>query len=212
MTLVELWKMSLHFIARLIAWREGFADWVPLKSLYSPSTPVIPPPIPLIKKVEKPQKSGCTKIIVYLALGLIGLGILNGIISSGSKSSSSPSSQNNSQPDSTPSIPAAESPKLFSVGETCKIENFDFTVESVKVFRSLGDTSASEGGVYVCVKFKYKNTSDKPIGAWSLPSITKLISPKGVQYTSDLGATVGSTGASVGNSDRGNQSAIPSRQ
>ena len=157
------------------AWREGFTDWVPVKSLYS-AAPTKPPELPQAAVKEKSEKQGCSPITT---IGVIFIVVVL-IVFLGTQGSDT----------STSATPEAKSEKTLSVGEVAPIKNFDFSIESVKVLRNIGDKQAAGGGIFVCVKYKFKNTSGKPIGSFSFPTVRKLISPKDAQYSADVGATV----------------------
>jgi len=49
-------------------------------------------------------------------------------------------------------------------------------------------STPAEGGIYVAVKYKYKNIGTEPIGVFDKPSL-KLISPDGVGYSADVGVS-----------------------
>lgn len=83
--------------------------------------------------------------------------------------------------------------KVYKVGDVIKTDNLEITITKVEERQKVGsefDTSnVSEGGTYICVQWKYKNVSKKPIGTFSQPSIV-LNDKDGASYSSDFGATV----------------------
>ncbi|MDP2214995.1 DUF4352 domain-containing protein [Phenylobacterium sp.] len=93
----------------------------------------------------------------------------------------------------TPAEPAAPAkPSTTPIGEPVSARGVEVTVESVRLRQSVGSQylseRASEGGVLVIVQTKIKNVSDRPIGAFSIPTI-ELMDPAGVTYSSDIGKT-----------------------
>jgi flagellar basal body-associated protein FliL len=82
---------------------------------------------------------------------------------------------------------------VVNIGDTVETNTFEITILSVEVKDYVGYTSSGssprDGGLYVAVKFEYKNTSDKPIDMYSLPSI-KLQDSKGTNYSSDYVASL----------------------
>ena len=82
---------------------------------------------------------------------------------------------------------------LYSVGETITTDKFEITINNIQTKESVGGKyspkEASDGGIYVCVDYEYKNISNQPISSFSCPKI-KLKDSNDVSYDSDLSATM----------------------
>ena len=82
--------------------------------------------------------------------------------------------------------------KIYNIGDTVKYKKFEITIENVSTRDIVGDeyfnSTPAEGGIYVCVDFKYKNITEKPIGMFSFPSI-RLVDSKGTRYSTDISAS-----------------------
>jgi len=80
----------------------------------------------------------------------------------------------------------------YKVNDTIKADNLEFTVTSAQEKKQVGSqyfqSNPSEGGTYVAVQWKYKNTSDKPIGTFSQPRIN-LVDSSGTSYDADINAS-----------------------
>ena len=78
------------------------------------------------------------------------------------------------------------------LGDTFETRKFEIVVTNVTMRKSVGGdflgSTASEGAVYVCIEWKYKNISTKPIGIFSMPSL-KLIDADGNRFDPDIGAS-----------------------
>lgn len=81
---------------------------------------------------------------------------------------------------------------MYKVNDTVKADNLEFTVTSAQEKNQVGSqyfqSNPSEGGTYVAVQWKYKNTSDKPIGTFSQPRIN-LVDSAGTSYDADINAS-----------------------
>ncbi len=90
------------------------------------------------------------------------------------------------------STTAEEASVPIKVGDTITTDKFEITVTAVEERAEVGSeffsAKAAEGGKYIAIQWKYKNISDKPIGAFSQPSL-KLVDSSGNKYDSDLDAT-----------------------
>lgn len=79
------------------------------------------------------------------------------------------------------------------VGEPIRTEQFEITVNSVGEKSRVGgeyfSSNPSEGGVYLAIRWKYKNVTSKPISSFSAPGL-KLIDINNVEYEPDIGASV----------------------
>jgi len=86
-----------------------------------------------------------------------------------------------------------------SVGIPTAVGPLEINVKKISFRRSLGDgpfaSTPSDGAIYVCVEYSYKNISDKPIPAMSFtgpstPGNPQLVDPAGIEYDMDLGASM----------------------
>lgn len=80
----------------------------------------------------------------------------------------------------------------YKVNDTVKADNLEMSVTSAQEKKQVGSqyfqSNPSEGGTYVAVQWKYKNTSDKPIGSFSTPRIN-LVDSAGTSYDADINAS-----------------------
>jgi hypothetical protein len=81
----------------------------------------------------------------------------------------------------------------FNIGETIKNETFEVTINSVKFLTNVGgiifNEKAADGGLFVAIKWKYKNISSKPINMFNAPTLS-LLDSNGAKYDNDLGASI----------------------
>lgn len=102
------------------------------------------------------------------------------------------SGTNNATNSSTTAANSSDIQTMYSVGETITTDKFEITINNIQTKESVGgeyfSTDASDGGIYVCVDFEYKNISNQPISSFSCPKI-KLKDSNGVTYESDINAT-----------------------
>ena len=80
---------------------------------------------------------------------------------------------------------------LLKIGDSFRTKKFDIQIVQNTTMRAVGNyfnLTASEGAIYVAIRFKYKNISTKPIGSFSKPRI-KLKAPDSTEYDPDIGAT-----------------------
>lgn len=81
---------------------------------------------------------------------------------------------------------------IYNVGDVIKTKKYEIIVTNVNTTEEVGGEflkkQPSEGGIYVCVDFTYKNISDSPISSFSFPSL-KLVDSKGVKYSNDIEAS-----------------------
>lgn len=86
-----------------------------------------------------------------------------------------------------------EEDKKFKVGDKITTGKYEITIISVEEKSSVGskyaESKPADGGVYVAVKWEYKNISNEPIGAFSFPKLA-LQDAKGTKYSEDLSASV----------------------
>ena len=107
-----------------------------------------------------------------------------------SKTVSNPSTATQTETKQADNKPKAET--SFKIGDMIKTEKFEIKILSVEERKEVGEKYVSskpaDGGIYVAVKFEYKNISDKPIGMFSFPKIVLQDSNKN-KYNQDLSAT-----------------------
>ena len=81
---------------------------------------------------------------------------------------------------------------FYKIGDTISYKKYEITIENVSTANEVGSeylkSTPAEGGIYVCVDFKYKNISDEPMSMFSFPSI-KLVDSKGTKYSNDISAS-----------------------
>ena len=95
--------------------------------------------------------------------------------------------------ESNDSAAANTEEKVYAVNEVVATDKVDFTVTVVEERDVIGDPSflgktASEGAVLVAIQHTMKNTSDEPLGMFSIPTIS-LVDSKGTKYSTDLDAS-----------------------
>lgn len=109
-----------------------------------------------------------------------------------SSNSGNKSGNNNTTNSSTTAADNPNIQTMYSVGETITTGKFEITINNIQTKESVGSeyfsTDASDGGIYVCVDFEYKNISNQPISSFSCPKI-KLKDSNGVTYEADINAT-----------------------
>lgn len=125
-------------------------------------------------------------LIVFIVLGGILAYVVLKTPDNGSNKSPNQASQSSAAaPDGSP---------IYPIGDTIKTDKFEITVQSVRTLTSIPDSLGgdpnrpADGGVYVAVRWKYKNISNKPIGSFSTPSI-ELVDKAGTTYDTDVGAS-----------------------
>ena len=140
--------------------------------------------------MKKIFKWGAIIIVILIVIGVISGSSGNNSDNSNSSSSTAVTeSEDNS--DSGPNAPTSkQEEKTYVIGEAIPTDKLEITVSSVGEHDMVGgqyiNEKASEGATLVVVDWKYKNVSEKPINAFSQPSI-KLIDENGTEYNSDLG-------------------------
>jgi len=86
----------------------------------------------------------------------------------------------------------ASEAKTYKVNEAIGTGKVEATVTNIenkdKVGTEYVNKQASEGGTFVAVQYKLKNTSDKPVGTFSFPTI-QLVDEKGTEYDFDVDAS-----------------------
>jgi hypothetical protein len=82
--------------------------------------------------------------------------------------------------------------KSFSVGETVRTDTFETTITSAETMDKVGSEfmaqNASDGGLYVAIRWNYKNVSSMPVGMFDQPSLY-LVAPDGTKYKQDIAAS-----------------------
>ena len=131
-------------------------------------------------------------IILILVIGFVGyklfigalgeLGIEKGDIVSSIKDAWEHDSKNDT----------SQYTSIYNKGDKITTDKFEITItdieERTKVGTLMFNESTSEGNVFICVRMKIKNISDKPIGTFSQPTFS-LIDSKNVTYRSDISAS-----------------------
>jgi hypothetical protein len=122
-------------------------------------------------------------------LSIIGVLILFGIIGSALGGGEEVSNEGGSS--ATASAPAKEQ-KVYIVGEAVPADKVEITVtkfeEKDQVGNEFVNKSVSEGGTFVAIQYKIKNTSKKPVGMFDYPSV-RLVDGEGTEYDSDIDAS-----------------------
>ena len=90
------------------------------------------------------------------------------------------------------STPTKNAETIYNIGDTVTTELYDFTITKVTTKKEVGSKyfskTPSEGGIYVCIEFEYKNISDARISMWEEPSIN-LIDKNNNKYSKDISAS-----------------------
>lgn len=78
------------------------------------------------------------------------------------------------------------------IGEAVTAPKAEVTIVKVSTRKRINGpfdvSEPAEGGIYVCVDYKYKNVMDKPMDMFSTPTF-KLMDSKGNLYDTDTGAS-----------------------
>ena len=131
---------------------------------------------------HKLKGSFLKKLILWPIGILIGLAFLVAILGGGEKGNTVTKKGSNQSPKEA----------VFDVGDSFQTRKFEISVSDVKQLGSVGSkyfsSQPSEGAIYIAVQWNYKNISDKPINAFSTPSL-KLIGASGTKYSADVGAS-----------------------
>lgn len=109
----------------------------------------------------------------------------------GDAGSSSPSLSQDSEAEPTASVEDKKPYEQFFLGEKIDFDAFEVQVASVQKLKKVGvlDQRPAEGGIFVAIEYKVKNTGDKPLGMFERPSF-KLVDDRGTTYSPDLNATM----------------------
>ncbi len=93
----------------------------------------------------------------------------------------------------TVSAPQQEQQEVIAeVGDMITTNKFEIIVTSVEERKKVGsgmfENNPAEGGIFIAVKWQYKNISDTPIGSFSTPYI-RLLDKNNTRHSSDIGAS-----------------------
>lgn len=129
--------------------------------------------------MKKFFKFGCLGFIVLIAL-IVVIAIATSGGDNGDSGSNSTSSKSEEQ-------------KAHKVGDTFTVDDkAEVSVTKVEEREQVGgqyaNKKASEGGTLVAIQWTVKNISDKPLGAFSTPTIN-LVDEKGTKYDADIDAS-----------------------
>lgn len=85
-----------------------------------------------------------------------------------------------------------EKETVYNIGDTVSTDKFELTLTKVETKSKVGteyfNSTPAEGGIYVAVKWKYKNISKEPINSWNTP-ILYLYDSNDTRYSSDISAS-----------------------
>lgn len=111
----------------------------------------------------------------------------------GNNTSDSNSSGSTSNASASTSVPQAAAPaSSIDIGDTFQVAGVSAVIESVHITTHVGSdftaSTASQGGEYVAVLWKYKNISNSPISAFDTLTLI-LLDPTGTEYDADVDAS-----------------------
>ncbi|WLR54412.1 DUF4352 domain-containing protein [Mesobacillus subterraneus] len=122
-------------------------------------------------------------------LSFIAVLILFGIISSALGGGEEVRTEGESA--ATASAPAEEE-KEYKVGEAIPVDKVEITVtkfeEKDQVGNEFINKAVSEGGTFVAIQYKIKNTSKKPVGMFDYPAV-RLVDEEGTEFDADIDAS-----------------------
>jgi hypothetical protein len=122
-------------------------------------------------------------------LSFIGILILAGIISSALGGGEGSSTEDSSA--TTASAPVKEE-TVYKVGEVIPADKVEITVtkfeEKDQVGNEFINKEVSEGGTFVAIQYKIKNTSEKPVGMFDYPNV-RLVDEEGTEFDADIDAS-----------------------
>lgn len=179
-----------------MVWKEGLENWLPassVKGLIQTDSVGHPPPLPSnsgipalppITASAKPRKMGLiAKVALWIGGAFFGLIVLGVIVGPNEKGNSSTRQQ-------TPRVEPVR--PTVKVGDSFSTPTFEVQILSAQPRSSVGNSMfashSAEGGIYVAIQWSYKNTSLKPVNAFSRPTIN-LKAPDGTKYNPDIGAS-----------------------
>lgn len=122
-------------------------------------------------------------------LSFIGFLIIFGIIGSALGGEAEVSNADNTS--TTASAPAKEE-KVYKVGEAIPADKVEITItkfeEKDQVGNEFINKAVSEGGTFVAIQYKIKNTSKKPVGMFDYP-VVSLVDEEGTEFDTDIDAS-----------------------
>ena len=105
---------------------------------------------------------------------------------------SSPETTTNTNSSTLVSSNNIEKETIYNIGDTVSTNKFELTLTNVEIKNKVGteylNSTPAEGGIYVAVKWKYKNVSNAPISSWNHP-ILYLYDSNNTRYSSDISAS-----------------------
>lgn len=105
---------------------------------------------------------------------------------------SSPENTTNINSSTLVSSNNTETEIIYNIGDTVSTNTFELTLTNVELKNKVGteylNSTPAEGGIYVAVKWKYKNISNEPISSWDHP-ILYLYDSNNTRYSSDISAS-----------------------
>lgn len=124
-------------------------------------------------------------------LSLIGILILFGIVGSALGGGEEEVSKADGTSATTVAAPAKEE-KVYKLGEAIQTDKVEITVtkfeEKDQVGNEFVNKAVSEGGTFVAIQYKIKNTSKKPVGMFDYPAVS-LVDEEGTEYDADIDAS-----------------------
>lgn len=124
------------------------------------------------------------KILSFIAV-LILFGIIGSALGGGEEASTEGESA------ATASAPAKEE-KEYKVGEAIPADKVEITVTKFEEKDQVGNEyinkAVSEGGTFVAIQYKLKNTSKKPVGMFDYPAVL-LVDEEGTEFDADIDAS-----------------------
>ncbi|PEA25866.1 hypothetical protein CN984_11950 [Bacillus cereus] len=138
----------------------------------------------------KDQRSffGRHKIITFIGAVVV-VGMIGGAMGGGGSDdvSTTPTS-----PSTKTEQTSKKEEKVYKVGDVVKTGKVEASVTKFEEKDSVGSQyiskKASDGGTFVTIQYTMKNVSDKPLNAFSMPSV-KLVDEKGTKYDFDVEAS-----------------------
>ncbi|TKD65709.1 DUF4352 domain-containing protein [Pseudalkalibacillus hwajinpoensis] len=86
----------------------------------------------------------------------------------------------------------AKEETAYSLNDTVALKKTEVTVTNFEERDEVGvsgvSKQASDGGTLVAIQYTIKNTSEEPVGAFSMPTVS-LVNEKGTKFDSDIDAT-----------------------
>lgn len=127
------------------------------------------------------NKGGIGGILLWGFVGVVGLVIVAGVVG-GSSDTATYASEGKGDPVAV----------THAIGDIVKSGDFSVAVTGVRPVKTVGSMyiaeTAAPGAAYIVVTYSYRNDSDAPKGAFSVPTIL-LEDSNGTAYKKDIGAT-----------------------